>query len=790
MATALGHKAWTDLSRRPARAVLTALTLALAVASFGILALPSLMEQAMTTEVANARLYDLAVPVHDVALSPAETQSLAKLPNVTGLTARDLFSTTALIGSQRVSTEVWGVPNFADQPVDRVTTNTLPGPGEVLVDVQDSKRGISSATTGDRVRVQTADGSFRLVEVAGSGRDIALDQDTQTNRLVLYAAQRTVQHLGGFNGVNYLEFRLQDPTQPAANRTIAAIRSVLSKAPSRTSFSNVPTVRAPGDWPGKTVFDQRTKILIILIVLAVLSAALLLANTIRTMMAEQTREIGVMRSIGAGRREIRSLYMRTAVLLGVLGSIVGVVLGIGMAYALVYLFAGMFWGVDPSFAVDWPVVVASALAGVVLAVFIAEVTIGRALRTPVRQALEDEGLVAGFGSNRLDRLLLHLRGLPPPMLIGVRNIGRQRARSITTIVQIALAVATLLALLSLALAVSEVTDQSWNVLDYDITLSAQPGGHFFDPAIVNTVRAQPGVSGIEAVDWSQMTYRGQTLYALGSHAHTFVHEPLTAGRWLTPQDVRTAARVVVVGSAAARLWNFHPGSDVTLTTADGPETFRVIGVGGSQANNGFNVYMPLPVLQRAMSEPGLANSLLIRATNKSHPSINELTTRLQNTLASNGYLSRFQIMYSGRANDQAQAHTTLFIVESIGLLIVAISMLGLINAITMNIIERTREIGVLRSLGARARDVRRIFRTETMALALIGFVLAVPLGWLLAHALRWLVLHVANAQLPAPYAPGNLVLALIGTIALAAVVAAAPLRHATRLRPGDAIRYN
>ena len=77
-----------------------------------------------------------------------------------------------------------------------------------------------------------------------------------------------------------------------------------------------------------------------------------------------------------------------------------------------------------------------------------------------------------------------------------------------------------------------------------------------------------------------------------------------------------------------------------------------------------------------------------------------------------------------------------------------------------------------------------------MTLALVGFVLAVPLGWLLAHAFRWLVLHVANAQLPAPYALGNLVLALVGTLVLAALVVAVPLRHGTRLRPGDAIRYN
>ena len=220
MATALSHKAWTDLSRRPARAVLTTLTLALAVASFGILALPSLMDQAMTAEIANAKLYDVAVPVNDVALSPAQTQDLAKLPNVTASTARSLFSTTALIGNERVATEVWGVPDFADQPVDRVTTSTRPVTGEVLVDVQDSKRGISSATAGESLRLQAADGSFRQVEVVGSGRDMALNQDTQTDHLVLYAPQQTVQQLGGLKGVTYLEFRLKDPGQPAANQTV------------------------------------------------------------------------------------------------------------------------------------------------------------------------------------------------------------------------------------------------------------------------------------------------------------------------------------------------------------------------------------------------------------------------------------------------------------------------------------------------------------------------------------------------------------------------------------------
>ncbi len=790
MSSALSRKSWTDLSRRPARAVLTTLTLGLAVASFGILAIPTLMNRAMTSEVAKARLYDLSVPVDDVVLSPTQIGELATLPNVTAVSARSLFTTSAMVGSRRVDTEVWGVPDFADQPIDQVITTSRPGLNQVLVDVQAASRGISKTKPGESLRLQAADGSFLSLTVAGSARAMAFNQDTQTDHLVLYASQTTVQGLGGFKGVNFLEFRLRDAQRAAAQATIAAVRGFLAGQPHPTAFANLPTTRTPGDWPLKDAFNQRSKVLDILIVLAVLSAVFLLANTIRTLVAEQSREIGVMRAIGARRRDIRGSYLRTAALLGLFGAAVGAAIGIGLAYLLVGLFARLIFGISPAFAIDWPVVAASALAGLVGAVLTAWPTLRRVLRTPVHEALASEGLVSEFGGSRLDRAVLHSGVLPSPVRIGVRNIARQKERSVTTVVQIALAVATLLGLLSLALAVSEVTDQSWNVLDYDITLAAQPGGHLYASSVVNEVSALPGVAGVEAADWSQMTYRGQTLYAFGVHASSFVHEPLTAGRWLTAQDERTAAPVAVVGSGAARRWHLHLGSRVSLTAAGGPATFTVIGIGGSNADNGYNIYMSLAVLQGATGHQGVTNAMMIRAANKSHGAIDSLAARLDDTLAQAGYASRSQIMYAGRANEKAQSRTTLLIVEGIGLLIVAISMLGLVNAITMNIIERTREIGVLRCLGARGRDLRRIFRTETVALALIGFVLAIPLGWVIAHALRWLVLRFIGAQLPAPYTLGNIGLALVGTVLLAALIVAVPLRRATRLRPGDAIRYN
>jgi putative ABC transport system permease protein len=125
----------------------------------------------------------------------------------------------------------------------------------------------------------------------------------------------------------------------------------------------------------------------------------------------------------------------------------------------------------------------------------------------------------------------------------------------------------------------------------------------------------------------------------------------------------------------------------------------------------------------------------------------------------------------------------------VGGVVVAIGMVGLVNAITMNVIERTREIGILRCVEARARDIRRAFAAESVVQAVVGWVLGVPLGFALSWGLARLTLTIMELEIATVFDVVTALLVLAATTVLAMLIVVGPVRRATRINTGDAWRY-
>jgi putative ABC transport system permease protein len=786
MSSAILRKSVTDLTRRKARTFFTVLTLALAVASIGLFAVPGLMQQAMDREVAANRLADVTLTTKPVVVSAAELARIERVPNVRAVAATSLFSTRMYVGSRREKALVVGVRDFSGQQVDVVAieSGSTPGAGAVLSDAQNARKGKFDASTA---RIIAADGRTRSLPVSGEGGSLMGGANVANGFPTFYARADTVEQLSGTAGLTSFALRLSDRSGPAVQRTIAAVQGELRSAKGFAGFAEIPQVRKPGDYPYKEGFEQVASILTVVTLLALLSALVLLSNTMSTLIGEQTGEIVAMKAIGGSRRQIARIYRRTALMLGALGGAAGVALGVVLANILTGFFASLFYGVDAGFHVDPSVLVASLVVGVVGPPLAAMPAIRRASRLPVAQALQATGSAVG-GQGRLDALLRRFTFLPRSAQIGLRGVVRRKRRTTATALQVALSVGALLALLALGTSVGNSTREYFDDWHFDVftgTVATRP----FNPEATRVLATTPGVRRIQPLLSTSAKAAGKDIVVWGTADRPLMRMRVTSGRWYTPAEGRGHERVAVLGRQLAGHLGVGPGDTAQLQTPAGPARVRVIGVSSSQTNEGLAAYLPLASLQTVLHSPGEVNNYWVVASSKDHAFVDRLTTRLEDTLGAHGAQITTTETHIAR-RDQVKANATLTqSITVLGLVIVAISMVGLVNAITMGVLERTREIGTLRCVGARARDVRRIFGIEGIIVALIGWLLGLPAGYLMARGLIALTSSVADIDLGFVFPSINLAITLVGTIVLALLVLLAPVRRAVRFKPGEALRY-
>ena len=287
-----------------------------------------------------------------------------------------------------------------------------------------------------------------------------------------------------------------------------------------------------------------------------------------------------------------------------------------------------------------------------------------------------------------------------------------------------------------------------------------------------------------------LKFNGKDAFAQRLPPRPMFEQKVVAGRWFTAGEAagercrrrdREEPRAERPGRTSATASRSQ--------TASGPARLRVVGMTSTQWNNG----LALPDAARDAAgdppQPGHRQRLLGAHELADHGAIDRTTTALEDRLAAAGYAVGTNVKYVDQARNVDANRQISSAIGILGFLIVAISMVGLVNAITMSVLERTREIGVLRCIGARARDIRRIFAAEGLAVSLAGWLLGIPVGYALARLFNWLLLEVVGIEFAFTFPPLNLLIALVGTVVLALLIMRIPLRRAVRFKPGEALRY-
>lgn len=647
-------------------------------------------------------------------------------------------------------------------------------------------------TPGATIRIRLPGGAPREVTVSGLVHDPGLAPASMERSGWAYATPATLAALeppGAPANLDELWVTLSPSPadQPAADVAARALGAWLQARGAEVHEVRVPP---PDRHPHE---GQMRAILLMMLVFSILTLALagvLAATLIAALLARQVRELGVMKALGARPRQLATSYLALLVGLGTVALAASVPASLVVARAFAAQIATLLNFDLASTEIPTRVLAIELLAGLLLPLAIAAIPVVRAARMTVRSALDQVGATS---PDRLDAALARLPLGGRITRMAVRNTFRRRARLALTLGMLALGGSLFLTALDLARAWTRNTDEVISTRHYAVELRLdrpRPSS-----LVTSMLAGLPGVSAIEA--WSThpaalrrpdeldlvRTYPDGahgSLRILGTPAGTkLVEFPLLAGRWLGAADRGT---VVINHMLAAQAPDLRVGGTVALTIEGRATSWQIVGI-VRDVGSPATAYADATDLAAVLGEPGPPNgtsNLLRVAATPGAP--RDPGAACERALAAAGIgvdvaIPLTELRTAIGDHMQVLINTLLAMAALMGL----VGVLGLGSATSTSVLERTRELGVLRALGATPGTLARLVATEAVATAIgswvVAAVLSVPLSILVGRIVGQLAFRT-----PLPFVLRVDALALwLGIVVVVALAAAVlPARRASR----------
>jgi len=574
-------------------------------------------------------------------------------------------------------------------------------------------------------------------------------------------------------------------------KTTEDIREYLSENTNVVAFGDLPDYRTEGQWEGRESFEQLMSFMSLLTVLILFCSVFLISNTMNTIISEQKVIIAGMKAIGATKAQVFRSFLLTSTIMGVIGAILGGLLGVFVSYYVLNEISEPF-GLDPGFMVHMPTVLISFFVGMVVVILASLPALFRSTKVTVREGLESHGIATNFGESSIEKHLMRVQGIPRTIQMGIRNAVRTKGRSMATIFQVALAVGLVLSMLVLGASINKVTEGTWEDRRWDLWISTEGNAPYNLSADNETLFTDiEGVRSAEPIRNMWVEYEGRTMEVYGrTHNTTMYVHHMKKGRWWSEQEQRDREQVIVVGSGIAEIESIKVGDDLTMMTATGLYTFEVIGIDKTVLDNGQCFHAPWTSVNKVLKkENNTVSGFQIKTESKDHDQIDKTAERVYRTLEKEGFQLEITFHYVEEEENinQNKALSGLFL--TVSFIIVLISLIGLMNTLTMNVLDRTKEIGMLRCIGAKARDIKVVFGSEGVFLSVIGWIIGIPIGFVLIHYIYNWVENAMKISLPEIFPLNYVIISFIFTLFGTFLIIMAPVSRAAKFKPGDALRY-
>lgn len=671
----------------------------------------------------------------------------------------------------------------------------IPNKGEILLERSALEADFPLAI-GDELVIETLDQKERVVRLVGSTYDLSAPPAWLFGDYTGYISEDTLEWLGETSDYTAIQYAVEDDLlddEDAIAEVTAAVRDQIEKSGREIALSFVPP--NPKQSPVATfLLDPLVFLLAALGALMGFLSGFLVTNTVSGLLVQQTRQIGVLKSIGATGRQVAGMYLWMVTLLGLIAFLVAF-LPARFAAAQFAIFFGQFLNFDPAPTGIQPSVVAAQLfLSLAVPVLAAAIPVWQASRITVREAIAGNEGAGSYGKGIIDRLLGAVRGLPRPLMLSLRNTFRRKGRLALTLTTLTLAGAIFISVATVQASIAASLDNLFDTLvRYDVSVSLDRSYRLSQ--VENVVADVPGVVFVESIASVQarrlrpddsesevIVFQGLSL------AETRLQPRIVEGRWLLPEDQNA---IVVSANFFNNEEDVQVGDEIILTFKDRETPWRIVGAFQGLGNEQI-AYASADFFEREVREVGETRQLLVTIEEHGNPEAQAATARqIDQTFRDQGIrVSDVTTATTERELSERQFNIIALLLLIMSLLIALVGGLGLAGTMVINVMERTREIGVIRAIGASNLSVLQLILVEGIIIGLIswaiGAVLSVPLSQALSNQVGVLF---TGAPFLYTFASSGVIQWLLGVVVLSSIASALPAWNASRLTVREVLAY-
>ena len=644
----------------------------------------------------------------------------------------------------------------------------------------------AGVSVGDSLSIRVGDGDAHTVRLSGIARDVGLPPGWMEHVVYVFVTPATLHRLGAPSSMNELQILVRDASLSRAGvQSIARdVQHTVEQTGHRVIGINVPV-------PGRHLHAAQINSLLLTQgafgLLALVLSGVLVVNLISAMLTGQVREIGVMKAIGARADQIAAMYLALALLLGLVASVISIPVAAlsGHWYAE---FTGDLLNFDvSSFRIPMWSFALQLAVGTLLPVVAAAFPVARGCRISVTEALRDFG-ISGHGDSLGGATFARFSGLSRPVLLSLRNAFRRRQRMILTLATLSIGGAVYLGAINLRRAVVDAVDLLFSTQKFDMSFRlAAP--HAAD-SLVAAAMTVDGVAAAEA--WTAT--RAAPASADGSLTSSFpiiappvptrmLSSRVERGRWIAPGSTN---ELVVNRALIAEDPRFELGGEPMLVIAGKSGRWRIVGV-AETAGLSAMAYGSREAVGHYIGTA--ATSLVMAASSRSMAAQLDLIRRVRAELGDAGFdVATAQSTAQQRTVVEDHLLMVAGFLGNMSLLMIVVGGLGLASTMSLAVLERTREIGVLRAIGAPHGAILAMIQIEGVFIALLSWALAIPLSLpmsvTLGEAFSRIMLKVPLRLVPDA---GGVLLWLALVVGVSIVACAWPAYRATRITTAAAL---